>query len=389
MPKIEDLINEAREFFNEQYGCYPNHCAIAPGRVNLIGEHTDYNDGFVLPMALPLVTITVGNKTDTGICTICTKNDSVGEINKVTDIKASTVEKGPPQWANYIKGIIANFHARESLESGFNAAVLTSVPLGGGVSSSAALEVSFYTLFEALTNNLAGDKKEKALACQKAEHDFAGIPCGIMDQFVSIFGEKGHAVLIDCKELKAEPVPLDDPNCVVLITNSNVKHDLATSAYAERRSKCFEAAKILGIPTLREANVADIEDKKDLLAHDAVMYKRFKHVVSEIYRTVNAAEALRQKDYSLFGKLMVESHNSLKDDYEVSCKELDQLVQLAMGCEGVYGSRMTGGGFGGCTVTLLKKDAISNVIETIKTGYEGTPTFYVCEASEGAHIHNN
>ena len=138
------------------------------------------------------------------------------------------------RWANYIKGIIANFHARESLESGFNAAVLTSVPLGGGVSSSAALEVSFYTLFEALTNNLAGDKKEKALACQKAEHDFAGIPCGIMDQFVSIFGEKGHAVLIDCKELKAEPVPLDDPNCVILITNSNVKHDLATSAYAER-----------------------------------------------------------------------------------------------------------------------------------------------------------
>ena len=183
------------------------------------------------------------------------------------------------------------------------------MPLGGGLSSSAALEVAFYTLLEALTGTSVTDKKDKALACQKAEHDFAGVPCGIMDQFVSIFGQKSHAVLIDCKKIEAKPVPMDE---ALLITNSNVKHELTGSEYPERRAKCFEAAALLDIPSLREAKLEDIEAKKALFVDDNVMYKRFRHVVSENNRTEEAAEALKRRDYATFGKLMVESHYSLK-----------------------------------------------------------------------------
>jgi len=383
-PAVEDLVKKACDFFQKEYGCPPSHCGIAPGRVNLIGEHTDYNNGFVFPMALPMVTVSVGKMTENGFCRIVTNSDIKGDDSSITDIKPSKLEKGSPQWANYAKGVIANFHAKDSLESGFDAAIVTSVPIGGGLSSSAALEVSFYTLLEELTGNLAAKKKDKALACQKAEHDYAGMPCGIMDQFVSIFGEKASAVLIDCKKVEAEVVPFDDPSVDVLITNSNVKHKLTGSEYPERRAKCFEAASLLGIPSLREVSVEEIDLNKELFIQDDVMYRRFRHVVTENDRTERAADALQAQDYVTFGKLMVDSHNSLKTDFEVSCPELDQLVELALKCDGVYGSRMTGGGFGGCTVTLVEKDATKKVIESIKAGYKGTATFYVCQASSGA-----
>ena len=267
------------------------------------------------------------------------------------------------------------------MNKGFDAAIVTSVPLGGGLSSSAALEVAFYTLLEELTNNPAKSKTEKAFACQKAEHEYALMPCGIMDQFVSIFGEKSQAVLIDCAVPEAHVIPINNPNLAILITNSNVKHKLTGSEYPERRNMCFEAAKKLGIPTLREAQMEDIEKTN---FENETMLKRARHVVGEIDRTQKAAEALKNQDYEKFGTLMVESHNSLRDDFEVSCSELDQLVELALKCEGVFGSRMTGGGFGGCTVTLLKKEAVENTIQNISNGYKGKATFYVCEASEGA-----
>jgi len=383
-PEVKDLVQKARDFFQKEFGCPPTHCGIAPGRVNLIGEHTDYNNGFVFPMALPMVTVSVGKMTESGSCRIVTNSDIKGEDNKVTEINPSQPEKGSIQWANYAKGVIANFHDKNALKSGFDAAIVTSVPIGGGLSSSAALEVSFYTLLEELTGNLAGNKKDKALACQKAEHDYAGMPCGIMDQFVSIFGQKANAVLIDCKHVQAEAIPFDDPNVNVLIINSNVKHKLTGSEYPERRAKCFEAAKLLGIPSLREASAEKIVEIKDLFKDDDVMYRRFKHVVTENDRTERAADALQAQDYVTFGQLMVESHNSLKNDFEVSCPELDELVELAMKCEGVFGSRMTGGGFGGCTVTLVEKNFTQKVIDAVKAGYKGTATFYVCQASEGA-----
>ena len=229
----------------------------------------------------------------------------------MVEFKLVNIEKGSPKWANYVKGAIANFHDQDKIKDGFDAAFTTSVPLGGGLSSSAALEVATYTLLEALSSSI-NDKKSKALACQKAEHDYAGVPCGIMDQFVSIFGQVGHAVLIDCQSMEASSVPLNDPNLVIMITNSNVKHELTGTEYSERRDQCYAAAKLLNVPSLRFATVQDVQDKQSLFDKDQVMYKRLRHVVTEIERTTKAGELLQKQDYETFGKLMIESHNSLR-----------------------------------------------------------------------------
>ena len=235
----------------------------------------------------------------------------VGGENHVVEFKLANIGKGSPKWANYVKGAIANFHDQDLIKDGFDAAFTTSVPLGGGLSSSAALEVATYTLLEALTSS-SNDKKSKALACQKAEHDYAGVPCGIMDQFVSIFGQVGHAVLIDCQSMEASSVPLNDPNLVILITNSNVKHELTGTEYSERRDQCYAAAKLLNVPSLRFATVQDVQDKQSLFDQDQVMFKRLRHVVTEIERTTKAGDLLQKQDYETFGKLMIESHNSLR-----------------------------------------------------------------------------
>ncbi|XP_074870266.1 galactokinase isoform X1 [Carettochelys insculpta] len=264
---------------------------------------------------------------------------------------------------------------------GFNAVIASNVPLGGGLSSSASLEVATYTFLQHLCPD-DGDLVAKALACQKAEHTFAGMPCGIMDQLISVMGKEGHALLIDCRSLETHLVPLADPNLVVLITNSNVRHALTGSEYPTRRRQCEEAAKALGKASLREASMADLEAAQALLNKEVC--QRARHVIGEIERTSQAAQALQARDYSTFGRLMVESHNSLRDDYEVSCPELDELVAAALEVHGVYGSRMTGGGFGGCTVTLLEAGAAEAALQHIKEKYSGTATFYFTKPSDGA-----
>ncbi|XP_060567689.1 galactokinase-like [Ruditapes philippinarum] len=384
IPSVEDLVKEAVKAFKEKFGYEPTTAACAPGRVNLIGEHTDYNDGFVFPMALPLVTVLVGKKTDGQQCRVLTLTDGVDDPNYVefpVPSESSPLTPGTPKWANYVKGVVANY--KGGPVPGFDCVVVSSVPVGGGVSSSAAIEVGTYTFIDQLTgstNNIS--KNEKALACQKAEHVFAGAPCGIMDQFISIMGETNHALLIDCRSLEGRLVPLKDPNVVILVTNSNVKHNIEASKYSTRRAQCENGAKVIGLKSLRDANTEQLEEHKSKL--DDVTYRRARHVIGEIKRTEEAANALENNNYKLFGELMVQSHNSLRDDFEVSCQELDQLVEAAMEVEGVYGSRMTGGGFGGCTVTLLKKEAVPSALEHIKKRYTGTPTFYVCEASQSA-----
>ncbi|CAH1990935.1 unnamed protein product [Acanthoscelides obtectus] len=312
---INAVIHQAQQIFQQQFGEEPEITAFAPGRVNLIGEHTDYNDGFVMPMALPLVTCLVG----------------------------------------------------------------------GGLSSSAAIEVATYMFLDTIAgpNNLTDT--EKALACQKAEHEYPGMPCGIMDQFISMMGCSGHALLIDCRDLSSTPIPFSDPSIAVLIINSNVKHELTGSEYPTRRKQCEEAAKLLGLKSLRGAKVEDV-DKLISMRADPEIVKRARHVIGEIRRTAESAELLKKANYKKFGELMVQSHNSLRDDYNVSCKELNSLVELAMEVEGVLGSRMTGGGFGGCTVTLVQEDAASKVIENVKAKYQGTATFYICKPSRGASI---
>ncbi|KAF3704789.1 Galactokinase [Channa argus] len=334
-------------------------------------------------MALPLVTVVVGSETSGQNITIVTTTQDADEPLRVDFSLSSdgSLSPGSPSWANYVKGVI--HHYRAPPVPGFRAVIASSVPLGGGLSSSASLEVAFYTFLQQIKPD-DGDKVSKAVACQQAEHSHAGVPCGIMDQFVSVLGRERHALLIDCRSLEATPVPLADSGLVILITNSNVKHSLASSEYSVRRRQCEEAAYILGKASLRDATMKDLEAVKDKL--DDVTYRRAHHVIEEINRTVQAAEALKRGAYKEFGKLMVESHNSLRDMYEVSCRELDELVSIAMEVEGVFGSRMTGGGFGGCTVTLLLAHAVDRIIFRIKERYSGTPTFYVTTPSQGARV---
>jgi len=380
---VDQLKKEAVENFLQVFpGCSPTVAACAPGRVNLIGEHTDYNDGFVFPMALPQVTVIVGCKSDDDVITVATTSVSTDEPRKV-QFSVPTQERplvpGTPKWANYVKGVVQNFNVAPL--TGFNAIIMSNVPLGGGVSSSASLEVAMFTFLEALVGVKCESLKEKALCCQRAEHQFPGMPCGIMDQFISVMGQQGHALLIDCRSMEGRLVPLSDPTVAVLVTNSNVKHELTGSEYPTRRKHCYEAATLLNKTSLRDATMQDLENAK---IDDVTIYKRARHVIGEITRTVDATEALKMNDYVKFGQLMVESHNSLRDDYEVSCKELDDLVKLATSCDGVFGSRMTGGGFGGCTVTLLKTDVINTVVEYIKANFDGKATFYVASPSDGA-----
>lgn len=376
-----ELVAEASAKFVQEFGEEPQLATCAPGRVNLIGEHTDYNDGFVLPMALPMLTVVVGKPNTGHEACVVTLNKDADQPWRVDLNLQSELVPGQPRWANYVKGIL--HHYRASPVPGFNAVITSSVPLGGGLSSSASLEVAFYSFLQQI-NPDDGDAVAKAVACQQAEHSHAGVPCGIMDQFVSVLGKKGHALLIDCRSLEAKPVPLLDANLVILITNSNVKHSLTGSEYPTRRKQCEESAAILGKNSLREATMKELEDAKGKL--DEVTYKRACHVIAEIQRTEKATEALKSADYEEVGKLMVESHNSLRDLYEVSCPELDELVSAALEVEGVFGSRMTGGGFGGCTVTLLQAHAVDATIRHIKEKYRGNATFYVTTPSEGARV---
>ncbi|XP_032858266.2 galactokinase [Tyto alba] len=378
------LLAAARRAHGAAFGGEAVLAAWAPGRVNLIGEHTDYNGGFVLPMALQLGTVLVGSPTQDGTISILTTSAEADEPHRVqfpAPRHGSPLSPGQPRWANYVKGVIQ--HYRGGPVPGFSAVIASDIPLGGGLSSSAALEVATYTFLQQLCPD-DGDLVAKALACQKAEHTFAGMPCGIMDQFISVMGKEGHALLIDCRSLETVLVPLTDAGLAVLITNSNVRHTLTGSEYPTRRRQCEEVAAALGKASLRDATMAELEAARSRLGEE--VYRRARHVVGEIARTAQAAQALRDRDYRTFGRLMVESHSSLRDDYEVSCPELDELVAAALEVSGVYGSRMTGGGFGGCTVTLLEAGAAERAQHHIQEKYSGTATFYLTKPSGGAKV---
>lgn len=384
---VTTLLTTAKSAFSSRFDTEANIAVCAPGRVNLLGEHTDYNDGLVLPMALPLVTIIVGRKTDGPLCRVMTLSKYIDEEPytefecPVTDREALT--PGSPKWANYVKGVL--YFYKGTLNP-FDAVIISSVPLGGGLSSSAALEVATYLFLDQLDGNNVSDvsKKEKALACQKAEHKFANLPCGIMDQFISFMGEEGNALQIDTRSLETTLVPMTFPNTMILICNSNVRHTLSGTEYPERRRQCEEAAKIMKKPALRDLSYVELLSQKDKL--DNVTFNRAKHVLTEISRVSNGVSALLQADLKTFGNLMVQSHTSLRDDYEVSCDELNELVSIALGTEGVYGSRMTGGGFGGCTVTLVEESAVNDLISNVKKEYKGNATFYICSPSAGAKV---
>jgi galactokinase len=354
-----------RREFAENFGAEPTHVVWAPGRVNLIGEHTDYNDGFVLPMATEAGLAVAARPR--GDRTVRVLSRLMGE--SFTLSLDEPIAKTPPAWSLYCRGVLAELQARGPNIPGFDALIGGNLPAGGGLSSSAALEVAMAALGESLAH-FALDPLEKALLCQKAEHEFAGVPCGIMDQFAVIFCRPDELLLLDCRSRDRELVPLASDEVAILIINTMVRHELTGGEYAVRRQQCHEAARLLGVDSLRDVTALQVQSAQDRLPD--VLFRRARHVTTENDRTLAASRAIRRGDWSELGRLMYASHESLQADYEVSCAELDVLVSLAGEIAepgGVFGCRMTGGGFGGCAVALVRAADVPRCQETFREEY--------------------
>ena len=387
---MQNLINKTKNIFTKQYGVEPAWLVAAPGRVNLIGEHTDYNDGFVFPMAIERYTVIAAAPNEGNESTIFSvnKNESAAIL-----IDGSSQPPEQVVWSSYVQGTVqyafeAGFRAKP-----FRAVINSDVPLGGGLSSSASLEVAAATLIEAMTGQQF-NPVQKALLCQKAEHHYAKMPCGIMDQMIAVLGEAGHAMLLDCRSKEPIMIPMNAPNVAVLIVNSNVKHELTGSEYPDRRRQCEKAAELLGVPMLRDATLSQLELARKQFEQEPdgdLCYRRAKHVITENERTTAMAAALTKKDWRTCRQLMRASHQSMKEDFEITCSEIDCLVNIALSMRGVIGSRMTGGGFGGCTVSLIETNRVADVLETITERYLSAtgiaPTMFVTQPAQGACIY--
>ncbi len=365
------------------------HVVRAPGRVNLIGEHTDYNDGFVFPMAIePEMRIACRMREDAAVRIASTLfPDQIVEF--AVD---QPINRGEPTWANYVRGVAAELLGAGIRLSGMDALVTNTLPMGGGLSSSAALEVSTALAFLAPAE-LKLDPMRLALICQKAEHEYALVPCGIMDQMLVVSARAGHATLYDCRNHTRQFVPIDANEARIVICNTMVSHELSGGEYAKRRRQCETAVEYFkkenpSITALRDVTMKQVEAAGGKL--DDLILRRARHVVGENARTVEAATALGQRKYERAGELMVKSHASLRDDYEVSCRELDFLADEAMKVKGVYGARMTGGGFGGCIVALVQPRAAES-LETHLTQAYGKqfnikPTIFSTVPAAGASM---
>jgi galactokinase len=371
--------------FRQLYGKEPR-LFHAPGRVNLLGEHTDYNDGFVLPMAIHMgTTAAIAARPDRLI--------KVASINLNDSIELDLDKLGSGRsasWNDYVEGIAAALLIEGAPLIGADIALESDVSIGGGLSSSAALEMSLGIALLSLSNT-SMDKKTLARAGQAAEHRHVGILCGIMDQFVSIHALRGHAILLDCRSLESRQIPLHLQGYQLIICDSRVRHSLASSEYNQRRRDCQSGVTLLSssipeIRALRDVTSAQLEAKRSLLPEHVL--RRCRHVISENERTLNAAEAMAAGDVIKMGQLMSASHHSLKVDYEVSCGELDLLVELAEAQPGVLGARMTGGGFGGCTINLVEAGRIDSFLANVSRGYQAKtgilPSIFVVKASDGA-----
>lgn len=385
-PNLADLVSDAAAGLAEHFQSEATITAAAPGRVNLIGEHIDYCDGFVMPFAIDRYVVIAGcaNGTDEARIT-----SAIGPDVVVLDLN-SPQEVGQPKWANYLRGVVRGFQDRGHHIPGFDAYILSSVPGGAGLSSSAALECAMATFLEGLLDTRL-QTREKALLCQKAEHDFAHVPCGIMDQYTSAFGKPNRLVLIDCRSGEPELVPFENPDLTVLISNTMVHHELSDGGYAARRKNTEDGLATLGKASWRDVTAADVQANWEKLGDP--INRRARHVVGEISRTIAAAAALARNDFETLGPLMSASHDSLRDDFEVSCKELNIMVEIARKIGrngGVIGTRMTGGGFGGSTVTLCESRKASKIADSLSTEYEQatgiTPQIFASRPSLGAHL---
>lgn len=373
--------------FAEVYGRYPSVVAHAPGRVNLIGEHTDYNQGFVFPAAINFGTwVACCARADEQV--VVTALDYQGQSNQflLNDISHDT-EQG---WANYVRGVIKVLHAQMPLPRGADLLVTGNVPQGAGLSSSASFEIA---LLKALTDLFALPLGgiQAALLGQKAENDFVGCSCGIMDQLISAMGKEGNAMLLDCQSLAIQHSPLPT-DLEIVIVNSNVKRGLVDSEYNLRRAQCEEAATVMGLTSLREATMEMLEAAQSDMS--SLVYKRARHVITENARTLEACDALARGDIETVSRAMAASHRSMRDDFAITVPPIDHLVSLIDSVIGERGGvRMTGGGFGGCVVALVPHALVSAVQAQIDTHYEKNTGYradvYVCTATQGAFFEEN
>lgn len=375
--------------YEELFGKAPQYLIRAPGRVNLIGEHTDYNDGFVLPMAIDrAVWIAMRPRADRKLILHSLDFDDVAEID------LDNLRYDNAGWREYVKGVAFILRADHPL-SGWEGVLGGDVPIGAGLSSSAAVEMAAARAF-AVAGNLPWDAARMARIGQRAENEWVGMNCGIMDQMISAAGQRDHALLIDCRSLETWAVPLP-PDTVVVILDTATRRGLVDSAYNERRAQCEAAAAFFGVPALRDVDMRTFDQKTiDMQPFEAgggldpVARRRARHVISENERTVAAAEALRRGDAPAMGRLMNASHTSMRDDFEISRVEMDTMVDLAQAEPGCYGARMTGGGFGGAAVALVRSAAADQFAAAVAGGYRQAtgldPQIYICTATDGAAV---
>ena len=386
-------LNEMKKQFAELYGDGEMRVFASPGRVNLIGEHIDYCGGCVMPAALTMKTTLIARKRDDDIIRL-----KATDLDIMVETRISEMHnlKGKLKWGDYQIGVALDLLNDGYEICGCDLLYDDTVPHGGGLSSSAAIEVSTAICFATFSNEKKGISKEldmieMALISQRAEHNFIGVKCGIMDQFASSMGKADHAVYLDCATLKYEHIPLKLNDSSIVLTNTNVKHSLGNSKYNERRAECeegFNALKTVlpDITQLADITIEEFEKNKDVIKNETTQ-KRIKHVVYECDRVRKSAEALKNDDIALFGQYMNESHNSLQYDYEVTCPELDFVVSMGRKIDGVLGIRMTGAGFGGCTVAIIKNCAVDKYIERMGVIFEERfghkASFYVTRTGDG------
>ncbi|MBS1953159.1 MAG: galactokinase [Cyanobacteria bacterium SZAS-4] len=384
-------VSAVTDAFIKQFHAKPEFVVRAPGRVNLIGEHTDYNEGFVFPTAIDREMIVAATPNGTDEIVAYSLDYSETDRFNLNNIGKSDKH----QWADYLRGVLSTLQKRKFVVSGFNAVLAGNVPQGAGLSSSAAYEVAVVTLCNEI-DKLSIGGKDIALIAQQAENEFVGMQCGIMDQFISALGQEETALMIDCRSLdyRAVPLKLSDRGYSIVITNSGVRRGLVDSEYNARRSECAEGVKLLSkmtgrkLNSLRDIEIDEFETHVNQLPKKVA--QRCRHVISENKRVIDAVCALEKSDLQRFGELMNQSHVSLRDDFEVSCPEVDQLVELSQKHSGVLGARMTGAGFGGCTVAIVANDAVDSFRKAVIPQYEKqtgrTTEIYVCASTAGAQL---
>lgn len=376
--------------FQRHFGTSPSVVAASPGRVNLIGEHIDYLDGLVMPVAIDRHLVIEAAPTEDGSFEIVPVHAGFGSPVRFGKEEIDRREAKEDRWLNYVLGVLAGYREAGIEVPGFRAVIHADLPIGAGLSASAALETATALVIEALSGSRLG-VVERALLCQRAEHAYAGVPCGIMDQLAVGAGKAGQALLLDCRDFSLRHFPLPE-ELAILVTDTGVKHALADGEYRTRREQCESAMHLLGVDSLRGVSLETLEAGRGLIGE--MLFRRARHAVTEMERVVQFSAALETDDLFTLGRILREGHESLRDDYEVSCRELDCLVEAgyAFGADiGHIGTRMTGGGFGGSTISLVRREAAgalqTHLGDAFANGFGKRPNAFITSAVDGASVH--